>query len=255
MSRNREVTASFVGPRTLSVTKPGRGAGTVTSSPAGIACGADCTQPYPFGQAVVLTAVAASGSVFEGFSRCDSTPTPTSCRVTMTANRTVDAVFSPPGGVTVQRTGGGAGTVVSDDGLIACGAGSTQCSARYASGTRVRLTASAAAGSFFDAWGGACAGVGSASCEVVATGGFLSVTAVFGQAAALTIGFPGAGSGFVDSTGSLPGTEPQCVSGASCTLFFKPGTSTSLTATPTAGFFSEWGGNCTGAPGPGAVRS
>jgi hypothetical protein len=42
------VTADFaLAPFALTVTKAGTGAGTVTSSPAGINCGADCTEPTP----------------------------------------------------------------------------------------------------------------------------------------------------------------------------------------------------------------
>ena len=42
-------------PYTLTVAKAGTGTGTVTSSPAGISCGADCSEPYSSGTVVTLT--------------------------------------------------------------------------------------------------------------------------------------------------------------------------------------------------------
>src|SRR5204862_465398 len=44
------------------------GSGTVISSPAGIACGSNCSASYASGTQVVLTAVAATGSIFAGWS-------------------------------------------------------------------------------------------------------------------------------------------------------------------------------------------
>ena len=53
---------------TLSVTKSGTGSGTVNSSPAGISCGGDCSQSYSSNTTVTLSAIAASGSIFAGWS-------------------------------------------------------------------------------------------------------------------------------------------------------------------------------------------
>ena len=41
---------------TLTVGKSGTGSGTVTSSPAGINCGSDCSEAYASGTSVTLTA-------------------------------------------------------------------------------------------------------------------------------------------------------------------------------------------------------
>ena len=49
---------------TLTVTRAGTGQGSVESLPAGIACGADCSDTLPPGTLVSLTATAALGSVF-----------------------------------------------------------------------------------------------------------------------------------------------------------------------------------------------
>jgi uncharacterized protein YggE len=52
---------------TLTITHFGNGSGTVTSSPAGINCGADCTEAFANGTMVSLTATPAGGSTFVGW--------------------------------------------------------------------------------------------------------------------------------------------------------------------------------------------
>jgi hypothetical protein len=52
----------------LSVGVAGGGAATITSSPAGIDCGSDCSETYPVGTDVVLTATAERFSAFTGWS-------------------------------------------------------------------------------------------------------------------------------------------------------------------------------------------
>ncbi|HQR18044.1 MAG TPA: DUF4214 domain-containing protein [Gemmatimonadales bacterium] len=76
---------------TLTVSKAGSGAGTVTSNPVGINCGATCS--FPFGDATVvsLTAAADAGSTFAGWSG-DCTGTG-ACSVTMSQARSVAATF------------------------------------------------------------------------------------------------------------------------------------------------------------------
>ena len=78
---------------TLAVVRGGTGAGTVTSSPTGISCGTDCWHTCATGTAVTLTAAAASGSTFAGWSGggCSGTGT---CRVTVSAATTVTATFN-----------------------------------------------------------------------------------------------------------------------------------------------------------------
>jgi len=70
MSAAKSCTATFVlDPYfTLTVTKQGAGEGTVTSVPAGIDCGVDCTENYPAGTSVTLTPAASFGSAFAGWS-------------------------------------------------------------------------------------------------------------------------------------------------------------------------------------------
>src|SRR5207302_7004712 len=73
MSAARSVTATFtLQTFTLSVGTAGTGSGTVTSNPAGITCGATCSASYTSGTTVTLTASAAGGSTFSGWSGCDT---------------------------------------------------------------------------------------------------------------------------------------------------------------------------------------
>jgi hypothetical protein len=77
--------------KTLTLTKAGSGGGTVTSSPAGVSCGATCAHAFKHGTAVALTAVASARSKFAGWSGdCSGTG---SCTLTMSANRAVIATF------------------------------------------------------------------------------------------------------------------------------------------------------------------
>jgi outer membrane lipoprotein-sorting protein len=77
---------------TLTVTKAGTGTGTVTSSPAGINCGSDCSETYNTGTVVALTASPDTNSTFAGWSGgCSGTGT---CTVTMNAAKTVTATFN-----------------------------------------------------------------------------------------------------------------------------------------------------------------
>lgn len=77
----------------LTVTKSGNG--TVTSSPSGINCGANCSATFPGGTSVVLTATTSSGSTWSGWSgsACSGTVT-TTCAVTLTADASVTASFA-----------------------------------------------------------------------------------------------------------------------------------------------------------------
>jgi len=78
--------------QSLSVIKAGAGSGTVTSSPAGISCGATCFASFATGTAVTLTAAPTAGSTFTGWSgACSGTGT---CAITLNANATVTATFT-----------------------------------------------------------------------------------------------------------------------------------------------------------------
>jgi uncharacterized repeat protein (TIGR01451 family) len=77
---------------TLTVNKSGSGAGTVTSSPAGISCGPSCSLQFNTGTPVTLTAAASSGSRFTGWSG-DCSGTAATCALAMSADHNVTATF------------------------------------------------------------------------------------------------------------------------------------------------------------------
>ncbi len=97
MSEARAVTAEFAvvppGQFDLMVSKSGTGAGTVTSSPAGINCGSDCSETLPSGTSVTLTAAPAADSTFTGWSGSGCSGTST-CTVVMSEARAVTAQFT-----------------------------------------------------------------------------------------------------------------------------------------------------------------
>ena len=222
--------------RLLTVSRAGTGSGSVSSTPAGINCGATCSANFANSTVVTLTATPSAGSTFGGWAgACTGTGT---CQVTMDAARDVTATFSLPL-LTVATSG--AGSVTSADGAINCG---SLCSASYASGTVVTLTATPAAGNQFTSWSGACSGA-STTCQVTMTAA-RSVTASFAPVSntttALTVNMAGTGSGAVNST---PGGINSC--STSCTFQFPTNSTVTLTAVPSAGsVFSGWSGGCTG---------
>jgi hypothetical protein len=158
----------------LTVSKSGTGQGTVSSSPAGISCGTDCTQSYASGTVVTLSAAASSGSKFAGWSGGGCTGTGT-CTLTGNTSVTVVATFT---GITLSVQVTGPGTVTSTPVGINCG---SDCSQNYVSGTTVTLTATPATGANFLGWsGGGCTGTGTTgrTCSIILKAA-TSVSAVF----------------------------------------------------------------------------
>jgi len=223
-----------IGP-TLTVSKSGAGAGTVTSSSTGINCGTACVASYATGTQVTLTATPATGSTFTGWSGgCSGTGT---CVMTMNADTTVSAGFVVQSfALTVNTSGTGTGTVTSTPTGINCG---STCSTSFSFNTNVTLSPTAATGSVFTGWSGACSGAGSC---VVSMNAAKTVTANFTVPTfVLTVNKVGGGAGNVTST-------PAGINcGSSCSFSFNNNTMVTLTATPTAGSaFTSWTGACTG---------
>ena len=222
---------------TLSITKVG--SGTVTSSPAGINCGSDCSEAYTSGTVVVLTASAAAGFTFAGWSGsgCGTGS------LTMNGSRTCTATFTAAPqtftlNVTVVKaissSGTGNGTVASNPTGINCG---SDCSESYTSGTIVALSAIPATGSIFSGWSGTGCSTGSATMSANR-----NCTATFNAQPVQTFGLSvtkaGTGSGTVTSS-------PAGINcGGDCAESYTSGTVVALSAIPAGGsIFSGWSGS------------
>lgn len=222
MTAARAVTATFNSNTTtfaLTVTKAGSGSGTVTSNTGAINCGSTCSANIASGTSVTLTASAASGSTFAGWSgACSGTST---CTVSMTAARAVTATFNSAStfSLGVTRAGTGSGTVTSSPSGINCG---STCTASYASGTSVTLSQSAASGSTFAGWSGACSGTGNCVLSMTAA---RSVTATFntsggtGGTCANPITFTGGNTGNFNTTGAVCYRTNRTINGWGCSNF------------------------------------
>lgn len=162
MSQARNVGAAFTTSAQYTLTVIGASGGIVTSTPGSIDCGTRCIAAFPAGTIVNVIARPDPGFVFTGWTgACTGTNT---CDVTMNSSQTVQATFAPvaPGQFALTVHDYGNGTIVSTPFGIQCG---IVCSAVYAAGTPVTLTASPAAGTQFAGWSGACSGTG--PCTVV----------------------------------------------------------------------------------------
>jgi lysophospholipase L1-like esterase len=142
--------------------------------------------------------------------------------------------------VTKAGSSPSSGTVVSSPTGISCG---STCSASFASGTSVTLTAAAVSGSAFAGWSGACSG--SASTCTVSMTQARSVTATFNgnvNAALLTVTRAGSGTGTITSSPS----GIVCV-GNTCTSSYTTPVTVTLTAAASSGsVFAGWSGACSG---------
>ncbi len=241
MSAARSVTASFtLNQYGLTVQKLGSGSGNVTSIPAGINCGSDCSENYSYGTSVTLAIATSDVPQFSGWGNA-CTGTQTTCTVLMTEARTVSASFTL-GLRALAVTVNGMGSVASAPAGITCG---TDCTENYAHGSNVALTASPGADQQFSGWLGACSGT-QTTCTVSMTEA-RSVTAAFAPVQrGLTVSVVGSGSVTSSPAGITCGTD--------CTESYDHGALVTLTALPVMGFqLSGWSGACTATTGTCAV--
>jgi DNA-binding beta-propeller fold protein YncE len=159
------IALEFEQEHTLTVDKAGTGIGTVTSAPAGINRGADCTETYDGGTVVTLTATPDAKSDFIGWSGgcAGSDPTTT---VTMNADKICTATFNLKQFTLTVNTvgvGGGTGTVTGAPAGIHCGA---DCTEVYDIDTLVSLTACPGVKSYLVSWSEDCVSTGALTAQV-----------------------------------------------------------------------------------------
>ncbi|MBF0536699.1 MAG: VCBS repeat-containing protein [Nitrospirae bacterium] len=219
---------------TLSVNLAGTGSGTVTASPGTLNwIGSTSTADYSQGTVVTLTATPSTGSVFAGWTGCDSASA-NQCTVTMSAAKDVAALFTLQQGNTLTVTMFGNGTVTASPGTLTYNGNIG--TATYTPGTVVTLTATPATGSVFSTWSG-CDSVSGNQCTVTMSAA-KAVTASFTLQQANTLTVTMFGSGTVTAS---PGTLTY--NGNTGIATYTPGTVVVLTATPATGFvFSAWSG-------------
>ncbi|MCC6870437.1 MAG: IPTL-CTERM sorting domain-containing protein [Burkholderiales bacterium] len=223
---------------TPTLTVVNAGGGTVTSTPGDIECGTTCSQSYPSGTTVTLTAAPGKSALFwEWKNACSGSST--TCTVTLDQSKTVVAVFgaiaASPAKVGLHVVVSGPGSVASAPSGIACG---SACSTAFASGTQVTLTASPTAGAAFSGWSGACSG-NAATC-VVSLAQARTVAATFTPAGGATVAVTASDGGSVVS-------DPAGIDcGTRCTAAYVSGTTVRFDARPKPGYrFAGWSGACT----------
>jgi hypothetical protein len=157
-------TAVFDQASLVTVNRDGSGLGSVTSSPAGVACGTGCSATFDPGQSVTLTATPDAGSRFAGWSGACSGAAATCTIQAAIGTQAVHATFVKLATLTVHRTKHG--KVRDAAGKIDCG---TTCTAAVDDGTTATLRATPSRGFRFAGWSGGCTGK-SATCTLTVTG-------------------------------------------------------------------------------------
>jgi hypothetical protein len=219
-------TVRVCGPKTLTVQKTG--SGTVSSSQAGIDCGTSCSASLEDDSAATLTAAAAPGYAFRGWSGCASV-NGTQCTVAMSADRSVSANFVAQRALSVERSG--SGSVASSPAGISCGA---SCGVTLDHGSTVILYPSATPGYSFRGWSG-CDSVGSSNQCTIAMGADRTVSANFSGPRTLTVQKSG--------TGTITSSPAGIDCGSSCGTTVPDGTTLTLTPTAASGYaFRGWSG-------------
>ena len=230
----------------LRVTLEGEGSVTLTTSDADIPAKVyegDFTRALPAGT-VTLTADPADDFQFGAWGG-DCEAEESTCTFTLDADKQVTLTFlerseqTQDTTLTVSKGGDGVGAVTSDPGGIDCG---ESCQANYEGGTAVTLTATAAAGSSFTGWQGACSTETSNVCTLDMTTD-QSVTATFAPQAPTTYEVTVA----VTGEGQVTTADAALACPDRCTAAYPENTQVTLTATPTSGYtFSRWEGACQG---------
>ena len=208
------------------------GSGSLQCTVNGGASGA-CATSYNYGDNVVITATASTGSTFAGWTG-DCTTTTGTCTLSMTAAHSVTAKFTLNAEALTVNTNGGNGT-----GTVQCtanGVGPAACATSYNYGTSLVLTPTASSpSSTFSGWSGICINT-AGNCTFTITAATTATAKFTLVPEALTIKSSGNGAGTFQCAlnGGTNGT---------CATSYNYGDSVVITATPNTGSnFTSWTG-------------
>ena len=151
---------------TVSVNGPGR----VQSSPAGIDCPGRCSAAFEAHSLVMVHATPDAGNYFHDWGTACGDGYGPDCGAFMHGDYSMTATFSRTERLfklVVYQSGYGSGRVQSDPPGLDCSTASATCSASFAWGTSVALSATAMPGSTFPGWGYYCPGTGPCSIKVI----------------------------------------------------------------------------------------
>ena len=221
------------------------GSGAVTGSPGTISCAGGsgtCSGVFKLGDQLTLTASPAAAFFFGGWSGAPGCSGSPSCTFVVTSDVIAAAVFNAGAPLSVATVG--PGTVTSSPAAISCPG---TCSATFAIGAVITLTATPVFGYALAGWsGGGCTGTGPCATTLAQA---TTVTATFVKEPVLTVAPGGAGTGTI--TSSPAGINCTINAGAltgSCSAPFGSGTAVKLSASSTPSAFGGWlSGGCSGA--------
>jgi hypothetical protein len=238
----KSAAARFELARPVKVNNTGKGKGSISSSPAGINCGENCSGDFPSSQTIRLSAQAETGYVFMGWQGVCAGQGAL-CRLEPGDNPNSGeswARFEPTARLKVNLKGNGKGSVSSDPGGINCG---MTCQSEFSSTDSFFITAIPEEGSTFMNWEGACTGK-TPLCEIKPGSGInQEVWARFEPSALVELFFNGPGKGQVTSqAGNI-----YCDYRSVCANYHPLNQTIRLTAKGAPGFaFFEWEGICAG---------
>lgn len=240
----------------------GDGSGTVSFAPGGslTTCSKDCTNAYPPGTRVTMTARAEPGMRFEGWSGAGSScGRSETCSVTVSGAVTVQASFMNPNApfkLEYSASGSGSGSIrIEGAGPDTNTCNTAACSFNVARGTAVRVNVLADPGSILTSltYGQSGTSTGFActngSCAFTLTQN-MQVRATFAMSPAarpnVTLSYSRAGAGTGTVSATVSGRTIAC-SSDSCSTTQPEGTTITLAAQAgTGSVFSGWSGACTG---------
>ena len=223
----------------VAVEVDGAGSGSVTSSPEGIDVSsgdAPASAEFDEGTVVTLTAVAAGGSTFAGWSGDCSGTEP--CVITLDDDVSVTATFDlEQYTLSVSAAGGGTGNVTSDPSGIDLDAGVDTLTLDF--GSAITLIADPDPDNAFVGWSGDCTGTDPC---VITIDGDADVTATFESEFTLTVTTSGRAGNVTSSPAGID------LDAGFSTLTVVDGDTVTLTAEPALGnaFFGWTSGGCTG---------